>query len=54
MLCFGTFYDTYAAVIARLLLLFSLSNVKSTFQKENDSKDEEKLLDEKSDSVKIK
>lgn len=33
---------------------FSLSNVKSTFQKENDSKDEEKLLDEKSDSVKIK
>ena len=26
---------------------FSLSNVKSTFQKENDSKDEEKLLDEK-------
>lgn len=33
---------------------FSLSNVKSTFQKENDGKDEEKLLDEKSDSVKIK
>ena len=33
---------------------FSLSNVKSTFQKENDSEDEEKLLDEKSDSVKIK
>lgn len=32
---------------------FSLSNVKSTFQKENDSEDEEKLLDEKSDSVKI-
>ena len=25
---------------------FSLSNVKSTFQKENDGKDEEKLLDE--------
>ena len=33
---------------------FSLSNVKSTFQKENDREDEEKLLDEKSDSVKIK
>lgn len=33
---------------------FSLSNVKNTFQKENDREDEEKLLDEKSDSVKIK
>ena len=33
---------------------FSLSNVKSTFQKENDREDEEKKKKKKSDSVKIK
>ena len=34
---------------------FSFSNVKGTFQKENDDgKTEEKLLDEKLDSVKVK